>query len=208
MNSHFYEIQYCLYSTNADNEIDFYSLGLVEAFKRKLHTLALERKSKKTDLICFECEQISASEKCIQCEQNYCQQCSIRCHAGRIMRSHEIINISDSTVSLVNGYCSRHKQKPFTSYCKECKIHLCVDCVSEHSDEHDVTNIAKLVSVQFSQRFSQFVFMWCDVSIKINLYMFTLNFDRTNRKNQTSPPKLKSSESWERRKFYLNVCLR
>lgn len=139
--------QYCLCSTKADIEIDFYSLGLVEAFKRNLHTLALERKSKKTDLVCYECEKISASEKCIQCEQNYCQQCSIRCHSNRIMRSHEIINISDSAVSLVNGYCSQHKQKPFTSYCKECKIHLCVNCVSEHSNEHDVTNIAKLVSV-------------------------------------------------------------
>lgn len=138
---------YCLSSVNADNEINFYNFGLVETFKKKWHTLALKHKSKKTDLICFECEQNSATKKCIQCEQNYCQQCSEQYHVGRIMRSHQIINIDNSSVPLVNGYCSQHNQKSFTSYCKECKIHLCVDCVSKHSNEHDVANIAELVSV-------------------------------------------------------------
>lgn len=147
LNSHFHEIWYLVYSANADIEIDFYNLGLVETFERKWHTLALEHKSKKTDLICFECEQILASKKCIQCAQNYCQQCSTQYHVGRIMGSHQIMNIDDSSVPLFNGYCSQHNQKPFTSYCKECKLHLCVDCVSKHSNEHDVINIVELVSV-------------------------------------------------------------
>lgn len=147
LNSHFYEIQYCLNSTIADIEVDFYNLGKMEAFNRKWHTLALERKSKKTDLICVECEQILASKKCIECKHNYCEHCSAQFHVGRVMGSHNIMNIDDSSVSLINGYCSQHKQKPFTSYCKKCTIHLCVDCVSKHSNEHDVVNIAKLVSV-------------------------------------------------------------
>ena len=65
--------------------------------------------------------------RCISCKKNIYTICKTK-HD----KNHDIIDYSQ-----INYICLNHNEK-FNSFCKKCKINLCMECESEHKDKQNL----------------------------------------------------------------------
>jgi len=97
-----------------------------------------------------------ASMYCVQCQQNYCEQCSL--HHSKVKRrsSHTQVDIGTGSKpakisKLSTNKCEEHKDKKMEAFCRDCNVPVCVMCLFESHQTHDVVDI-KIASEDFRKR--------------------------------------------------------
>jgi len=90
--------------------------------------------------ICSECEDQPAEGTCTNCEQKYCKGCFDRIHnMSKILKTHDLVPLSLRPSQTI---CEIHNLS-VTSYCKQCKVYLCSDCILMHQ-LHDISKISSI----------------------------------------------------------------
>ena len=111
-----------LYECRNDHKVDNISL---EKFKST-------QKYNMEKIICYKCQKNKAEtsfnefHKCLTCSKYLCPLCR-----STHDKSHNIINMDKNYV------CSIHNE-PYSHFCSDCKVNICVQCNNEHKTHKNV----------------------------------------------------------------------
>ena len=90
------------------------------------------------DICLFEKKQVNASNFCIHCSKYFCSTCKGHHEDNALFRSHSLMDITSSDLSVLE--CSEHKEE-IKYFCKTCNTLLCTVCAIGNHARHNTSTM-------------------------------------------------------------------
>ena len=121
---------------------------------KKIQELSTTSNRSEVSMSCDNCDSTTSSSmmwRCEDCCENLCEQCGLVHQRQKSTKSHKVKVIGDQRYQpfekfMKSGpsFCEDHSDKQLELYCADCKIAVCVLCLSEKHNMHKCTNVFKI----------------------------------------------------------------
>ncbi|XP_062587139.1 uncharacterized protein LOC134248760 [Saccostrea cucullata] len=103
------------------------------------------------DIICCQFCPNPVEHHCNLCRVDLCLSC-IPKHMADKSREHEIVGFtSRKENTVVLSTCPKHKKKQCETYCQDCKVEICIQCLMGFHKKHEFTDITDVIE-EYKQR--------------------------------------------------------
>ncbi|XP_061165666.1 E3 ubiquitin-protein ligase Trim36-like [Saccostrea echinata] len=103
------------------------------------------------DIVCCQLCPNPVEQHCNFCHVDLCPSCIAK-HMADKSREHEVVGYtSRKEETIVLPRCSKHENKRCETYCQDCKIPICIQCVLGLHRKHEFTDINDILKKQKQQ---------------------------------------------------------